>query len=166
MPDIPEVVATLKRHSVNDYVLTPATNDYPIYVKKNSSEETMLLGGSIWLNVGAGVTLGEEGQGLRFYLPGVLNNYLKDLRGFQDLAIGRAEAQLDLFNFAAISRNHAIFTCLPDRSLLVEDLGSTNGTFYRNSFQVWRRVVRFARVKVGQEIMLGSRQKALELTIS
>ena len=64
------------------------------------------------------------------------------------VSIGRNKSNDLVINFQQVSGNHAAITLLAANSLIIEDLGSTNGTFV-NGIQIKRKIINRAdRVKI------------------
>jgi len=64
------------------------------------------------------------------------------------VSIGRNKSNDLVIDFQQVSGNHAVITPIAANSLIIEDLGSTNGTFV-NSIQIKRKILNQAdRVKV------------------
>jgi hypothetical protein len=64
------------------------------------------------------------------------------------VSIGRSKSNDLIIDFQQVSGNHAVITPIAANSLIIEDLGSTNGTFV-NGVQIKRKILNRAdRVKI------------------
>lgn len=165
IPGMPEEALSIRKNSQGEYVVVSLTNTFPIYFQRSGIEPVQRLEGAVSLGVGSGLILGDASTGVRVYLPGALVSRLRELDDFDTLKIGRAVSHLEIVSYTAISRKHAQISKLPGGSLLVEDLGSTNGTFFRTPGVDWIKIEELTRVKTGSEIRFGLGDESLIFTV-
>lgn len=165
IPGMPDEALSIRKNSQGEYIVVSLTNNFPISFQRTGAEPLQRLEGAVSLGVGSGLVLGDPGSGVRVYLPGALVGHIRGLEDFSGLKIGRAASHLEIESYTAISRKHAVISKLPGGSLLVEDVGSTNGTFFRTPGTDWMKIEELVRVKTGSEIRLGSGEESLIFTV-
>jgi len=161
----PELLHITRRKKIGEYVIVPLSLQVPVSFLVWGGENWQPLDKEVSLSAGAVVKIGMEDAYVRMPIPSALHEVIVGLAPYTELEIGRASKGVDLSVFHAMSRSHAAMFKLPDKSIVVNDLGSTNGTHIRQEPGEWIEVKRPTRVRSGGEVLFGSEAQGLVMVV-
>jgi len=164
IPGMPSELLRIARKKKTEFSFEPLSLKTPVSYLVWGAEEWKTLDKEMSLSAGAVVRIGED-IFVRMPIPTPLHTVIVDLAPYTDLEIGRAIKGMDLSVFHAMSRSHATLFKLPDHSLIVNDLGSTNGTHFRENHGDWSEIKEPTRVRSGGEILFGSEAQGLVMVV-
>jgi pSer/pThr/pTyr-binding forkhead associated (FHA) protein len=161
----PELLHITRKKKTGEYVISPISAQTPVSFLLWGAESWQSLDKEVSLSAGAVVKIGTVDAYVRMPIPSELHESIVGLSPYNDLEIGRSSKGIDLSVFHAMSRSHATMFKLPDKSIVVNDLGSTNGTRVREDQGKWIEVKQPMRVRPGGEILFGSEAQGLVMVV-
>lgn len=161
----PELLHITRRKNAGEYVISPLSSQAPVSFLVWGGEHWQSLDREVALSAGAVIKIGMGDACVRIPIPSGLHELIVGLTPYTYLEIGRASKGIDLSVFHAMSRSHATLFKLPDKSIVLNDLGSTNGTRFRNEPGDWIEVKRPTRVRSGGEVLFGSEAEGLIMVV-
>jgi pSer/pThr/pTyr-binding forkhead associated (FHA) protein len=161
----PELLRIARKKKTEEYLLEPLSSQIPISFLVWGGECWQSLDREVSLTAGGVVKIGDRDAFVRMPIPSSLHEVIVGLSPYTELEIGRSSKGIDLSVFHAMSRSHAILFKLPDKSIVVNDLGSTNGTRIRENQDEWIEVKQPMRVRSGGEILFGSESQGLVMVV-
>jgi hypothetical protein len=161
----PELLHITRMKKEGTYVITPLSSQVAVSFLVWGAEHWQSLDKEVSLSAGAVVKIGVEDACVRMPIPSRLHEVIVGLDPYAEFEIGRSSKGIDLSAFHTMSRSHATIFKLPDKSVVVNDLGSTNGTRARNEPGEWVEVKRPTRVRCGGEVLFGSESQGLLMIV-
>ena len=161
----PELFRIARMKKTEEYLIEPLSSQIPMSFLVWGGESWQSLEKEVTLIAGSVVKIGAAEAFVRMPIPSSLHQAIVGLPPYKELEIGRSSKGIDLSVFHAMSRSHASLFKLNDKSIVVNDLGSTNGTRIRENQGEWIDVKQPRRVRSGGEILFGSESQGLVMVV-
>jgi hypothetical protein len=163
--NIPGELLRITRPKKKEYQVEPLSFDVRVLYHQWGSEDWVPLNEAVRLLPGSILQISDNEPSIRLPIVTPLHQIILKLPLRTEFEIGRSVKDLDLADFSAISRNHAIIFKLLDGSIVVRDLQSTNGTRVREEHGPWHVVQEPVRVCPGSEVLFGSEAQGLLMVV-